>query len=89
MRQHLTEVYGLHQGIHVGDRGMKSQGVVEDFHRYGFHYVVAEVNQNMEEVFLEAYGRRAVRQGKNLAREVAGSDGRRFIGLLNKEKRLH
>ena len=87
MRQRLTEVFGLHQGIYVGDRGMKTQEVVEDLHRHGFHYVVAEVNRNVEEVLLEARDRRAVRVGKNLAREVIGRDGRRFIALLNEEKR--
>lgn len=66
---------------------MKTQEVGEDLHRHGLPYVRAEVNRNAEEVHLEARDRRAIRVGKNLAREVIGGDGRQFIVLLNEERR--
>ena len=88
MRERLTGVFGIREGIYVGDRGMKTTEVLEDLHRHGFHYVLAEVNRNVEEVLREAPTHRAVPIGEhNVAREVIGEDGRRFVVLLNPERR--
>jgi transposase len=88
MRERLTETFGIREGIYVGDRGMKTMEVLEDLHRHGFHYVLAEVNRNVEEILREAPKHRAVPVGEsNVAREVIGEDGRRFVVLLNRERR--
>ena len=90
MRQRLTDTFGIREGIYVGDRGMKTTEVLEDLHRHGFHYVLAEVNRNVEEVLREAPKHPAVPVGaSNVAREVIGGDGRRFIVLLNAARRKH
>ncbi|MGI0130412.1 MAG: IS1634 family transposase, partial [Thermoplasmata archaeon] len=90
MRERLTDTFGIREGIYVGDRGMKTAEVLEDLHRHGLRYVLAEVNRNVEEVLREAPKHPAVPVGeKNLAREVIGADGRRFIVLLNSERRKH
>lgn len=90
MRERLTGTFGIREGIYVGDRGMKTAEVLEDLHRHGFHYVLAEVNRNVEEVLREAPQKRSVRVGEtNVAREVIGVDGRRFIVLLNEQRRKH
>ena len=88
MRERLTEVFGLREGIYVGDRGMKSREVLEDLHAHGFHYILAETNRNVEEILDTARRRPPVAVGhQNVAREVVGEDGRRFIALLNEERR--
>ena len=88
MRERLTEVFGLREGIYVGDRGMKSREVLEDLHAHGFHYILAETNRNVEEILDAARRRPPVAVGhQNVAREVVGEDGRRFIVLLNEERR--
>jgi transposase len=88
MRERLTETFGIREGIYVGDRGMKTTEVLEDLHRHGFHYVLAEVNRNVEEILRAAPKKRAVPVGEsNVAREVVGEDGRRYIVLLNAERR--
>lgn len=88
MRERLTETFGIREGIYVGDRGMKTTEVLEDLHRHGFHYVLAEVNRNVEEILREAPKHRAVPVGEqNVAREVIGEDGRRFVVLLNAQRR--
>ncbi len=90
MRERLTEVFGIQEGIYVGDRGMKTTEVLEDLHRHGFHYVLAEVNRNVEAVLREAPKHRSVPvRESNVAREVIGEDGRRFIVLLNAGRRKH
>lgn len=90
MRERLTEVFGIREGIYVGDRGMKTTDVLEDLHHHGFHYVLAEVNRNVEAILREAPKHKAVPVGEsNVAREVFGEDGRRFIVLLNGGRRRH
>jgi transposase len=90
MRERLTNTFGIREGIYVGDRGMKTAEVLEDLHRHGFHYVLAEVNRNVEEILREAPKHRAVPIGEsNVAREVIGDDGRRFVVLLNADRRRH
>ena len=88
MRERLTEVFGLREGIYVGDRGMKTTEVLEDLIAHGFHYVLAEVNRNVEEILREAPRHSAVPVTEhNVAREVIGRDGRRFVVLFNAERR--
>ncbi|MGI0131966.1 MAG: IS1634 family transposase [Thermoplasmata archaeon] len=88
MRQRLTEVFGLKEGIYVGDRGMKTQDVLEDLHAHGFRYVLAETNRFVEEIILQAKKLPPVAVGhQNVAREVIDREGRRFIVLLNEERR--
>lgn len=88
MRERLTDTFGIREGIYVGDRGMKTAEVLEDLVAHGFHYVLAEVNRNVEEILQEAPKHPAVRvTDRNVAREVIGRDGRRFIVLLNAERR--
>jgi transposase len=88
MRQRLTEVFGLREGIYVGDRGMKTTEVLEDLVGHGFHYVLAEVNRNVEEILREAPKHPAVPVTEhNVAREVIGRDNRRFVVLFNAERR--
>ena len=88
MRQRLTEVFGLRDGIYVGDRGMKTAEVLQDLVAHGFHDVLAEVNRNVEAILREAPKHPAVRVTEhNVAREVIGADGRRFIVLFNAERR--
>jgi hypothetical protein len=90
MRERLTNTFGIREGIYVGDRGMKTAEVLEDLHRNGFHYVLAEVNRNVEGILREAPKHRTVPVGEsNVAREVIGEDGRRFIVLLNAGRRKH
>jgi transposase len=88
MRERLTQVFGLKEGIYVGDRGMKTREVLEDLHAHGFHYVLAETNRFVEEVILAAKKLKPVAVGhRNVAREVIDREGRRFIVLLNEERR--
>ena len=88
MVERLRAVFGLRAGIYVGDRGMKTREVLEELHRQGFHYVLAEVNRSVEEIILHAQKLPAVAVGhQNVAREVIDRDGRRFIVLLNEERR--
>ncbi len=88
MRQRLTEVFGLQEGIYVGDRGMKTHDILEDLHAHGFHYVLAETNRFVEEIILQARKLPPVAVGhQNVAREVLDREGRRFIVLLNEERR--
>ena len=88
MRERLTEVFGLKEGIYVGDRGMKTVEVLEDLHAHGFHYVLAETNRHVEEVILHARKLKPVAVSHlNVAREVIDREGRRFIVLLNEERR--
>jgi transposase len=88
MRERLTQVFGLKDGIYVGDRGMKTTEVLDDLHAHGFHYVLAEVNRSVEEVILHAQKLPPVAVGhQNVAREVIDREGGRFIVLLNEERR--
>jgi transposase len=88
MRQRLTDVFGLEEGIYVGDRGMKTEPVLQDLIAHHFHYVLAEVNRNVEDVLREAPRHSAERvNDHNVAREVIDRDGRRFIVLFNAERR--
>ena len=88
MRERLTEVFGLKEGIYVGDRGMKTREVLEDLHAHGFHYILAETNRFVEEIILHAKKLPPVAVGhQNVAREVLDREGRRFIVLLNEERR--
>ncbi len=87
-RERLTEVFGLKEGIYVGDRGMKSREVLEDLHAHGFHYILAETNRNVEEILDLAKKVKPVAvDHQNIAREVLDREGRRFIVLLNEERR--
>ena len=88
MVDRLTRLFGLTEGIYVGDRGMKSEEVLADLHAHGFHYVLAEVNRNVEEIILQAPQRSAGPGGHHkVPREVIDREGRRFIVLLNEERR--
>jgi transposase len=88
MRERLTDVFGLKGGIYVGDRGMKTEPVLQDLTAHGLHYVLAEVNRNVEEILREAPKHKAVTvTEQNVAREVIGRDGRRYVVLFNAERR--
>lgn len=88
MVERLTPFFGLKEGIYVGDRGMKSTEVLEDLHTHGFHYVLAEVNRNVEETIFQAQKRSLAPVGPhNAACEVVDPEGRGFIVLLNAERR--
>ncbi len=88
MVDRLTRLFGLKEGTYVGDRGMKSEEVLADLHAHGFHYVLAEVNRNVEEIILQAQKLPPVAVSEqNQVREVIDREGRRFIVLLNEERR--
>lgn len=84
----LIEQFGVHEGIYVGDRGMKSEEVLENLHARGFHYILAEVNRNVEDILLAAPKRPVVAVSeRNQVRELTDREGRRYVVLLNEERR--
>ena len=90
MRERLEKVFGLHGGIYVGDRGMRTKDNLKDLVRHGFHYVLAEKNSTKiaQEALTLAQKVKAVPVSeKNTAREVVTSEGVRHVVLLNEERR--
>ena len=91
MRERLERVFGLHGGIYVGDRGMRTKDNLKELVRHGFHYVLAEKNSTKiaQEALTFAQKVAPVKVSEtNVAREVITADGMRHVVLLN-EKRRH
>jgi transposase len=90
MRERLEKVFGLHGGIYVGDRGMRTKDNLKDLVKHGFHYVLAEKNSTKvaQEVLTLAQQVKPVKVSEsNVAREVVTADGVRHVVLLNERRR--
>ena len=88
MLERVQRLCGLSSGLYVGDRGMKSEEIQRELHARGFHYILAEVNRNVEEVLRAAQHLPPVgHHQRNEVREIIDRDGQRFIVLLNAQRR--
>lgn len=88
MRERLEQVFRLHQGIYVGDRGMISTDVEKDLTVHGFQWILAEKNDDIEGI-LETGSQAPVVavSDRNEVREYMDPKGRRHVLLLNEERR--
>lgn len=90
MRERLEKVFGLHGGIYVGDRGMRTKDNLKDLVKHRFHYVLAEKNSTKvaQEALTLSQKVTAVKVSEsNVAREVVTADGVRHVVLLNVNRR--
>ena len=90
MRERLEKVFGLHGGIYVGDRGMRTKDNLKDLVKHRFHYVLAEKNSTKvaQEALTLSQKVTAVKVSEsNVAREVVTADGVRHVVLLNANRR--
>lgn len=90
VRERLEKVFGLHGGIYIGDRGMRTKDNLEDLVKQGFHYVLAEKNSTkvaQEALTLARKVKPAKVSDSNVAREVITSDGARHVVLLNEKRK--
>jgi hypothetical protein len=90
MRERLEKVFGLHGGIYVGDRGMRTKDNLKELVHHGFHYVLAEKNSTKiaQEALTLAQKVTPVKVSEtNVAREVITADGMRHVALLNEKRR--
>ncbi len=90
MRDRLEQVFDLHEGVYVGDRGMRTKDIVADLTGHGFHYILAERNSSKvaQEALTLAQKVKPVKVSEsNVAREVVTADGARHVVLLNEKRR--
>ena len=90
MRECLETVFGLHGGIYVGDRGMRTKDNLKELVQHGFHYVLAEKNSTKvaQQALMLAQKVAPVKvSNSSVARELVTTDGVRHVVLLNEKRR--